>query len=458
MSDRAVHNPADAGGTNGVSNHGTSRRTTHSGQRHGSSPMGSRPTGVTKSTREERERPQGERELIPKKTFEEVYPDAAKPFTRKNMKQVIESGSLDSTSYVFDKSGPNSLTAGEFATMKNATEFEFRKHFIGMGTNKGVFACIKKVLPSLSLSSVICAVLRRHLIARYDAWKQEFLFQQAYRFVWDQIHQNPSELKNDPQTEAGETFLAKFFALRADANVFKLLYGQGKRDNPIDIDDMYTDENVGKLPAWYFGQIVVNICLRMVPLVKDELKLNETTRFGGGPTMWDEHLPKDTTFVFNKAMRQDIEEYFDRMPTHDCFAMVEMDQFPWKDYMEELEKKDSEEKRWKNSWSPPSTLTTWNAIKAALQPKKPTGEAANLKEPASETAHREMLIVGAPPLPVGRFRSLPYPPLLEAMNAGDESDVEDPNEMEDISDFLRSLTFEEMDFIQTRRLHKYKYK
>lgn len=120
---------------------------------------------------------------LPQLTFEQTYPEVTLPIERANIKLLIDGGKLNSVSYgwkTFSKPTEEELTA-----MKNVTEWEFRKHFIGLSTNKCVFQVIKATLPNVSLSSDVACEIRQHLLRKFDVWKFDLLSDRCYvgRFI-----------------------------------------------------------------------------------------------------------------------------------------------------------------------------------------------------------------------------------------------------------------------------------
>lgn len=111
-------------------------------------------------------------------TLAEAYPDVLLPATRANIKKIIDSGSLNYIAYTFKKFGQP--TEDEIIAMKDVVEWEFRKHFIGLGTNKGAFQAIKTALPNVDMSSDICRDLRKHLIQRFGDWKFDLVSNSIY--------------------------------------------------------------------------------------------------------------------------------------------------------------------------------------------------------------------------------------------------------------------------------------
>lgn len=45
------------------------------------------------------------------------------------------------------------------------------------------------------------------------------------------------------------------------------------------VDRVFAEENRSHLAYWYFRQIIMNLCLKVLILVKNELALNKTVSF-----------------------------------------------------------------------------------------------------------------------------------------------------------------------------------
>ncbi|KAI1643224.1 uncharacterized protein F4817DRAFT_350419 [Daldinia loculata] len=375
-------------------------------------PTGALSTPVAKSTSKSKK----------EMTLEELYPDAALELTRAHVKHVIDKGSLTYISFTFKEFGKPSDE--EYVAMKDVAEFEFRKHFIGMGTNKCVFYCIKKALPNVDLSSTVSRELRKHLLSRYADWKFDLVSDRIYAYVLDQLAQFGSQLDHDPNTKAGEDALAEFFGPRIDANLFKGLYGEANY-KVLDVDLVFAEENRKKLAFWYLKQVLVNLFLRTVPLVKEELRLNKASGKDGAPTPWAARLPRNSTFVVADTLRKHVQDFFDRIPTNTMFSTVEMKYFPWKRYTDEAKKRiavsaegaarkllasELADQEMRIRTPPPPAGTPFGS---------PFGSGAS-QQPGSGQGRRQ--IISPIPLALGRSRSDSHPSPLDSCELDDANE------------------------------------
>lgn len=111
-------------------------------------------------------------------TLLEKYPDIKLPVTRANIKKIIDTNSLGYILHKFKSFGTVDENALIF--MKDVSEWEFRKHFIGLGTNKCVFQAIATSLPNVDLESDVARNLRTYLNNRFADWKFELLNERLY--------------------------------------------------------------------------------------------------------------------------------------------------------------------------------------------------------------------------------------------------------------------------------------
>ncbi|KAI1407699.1 hypothetical protein F5Y13DRAFT_174108 [Hypoxylon sp. FL1857] len=150
-----------------------------------------------------------------------------------------------------------------------------------------------------------------------------------YAYVLEQIGQHP-HLGLDNANNLDIPTLTKFFEDRVDADLFTRIYG-ATHSAVLDLHLVFDEPNKG-LAFWFIQQILVNLCIRTLPIVYSEMEMNKTTGENGTPLRWNARLSQNSPFVFNHQLRNDVAEFFNVIPTHDDFKDVELDQFPWSPY------------------------------------------------------------------------------------------------------------------------------
>ncbi|KAI0470228.1 hypothetical protein F4859DRAFT_522709 [Xylaria cf. heliscus] len=224
-------------------------------------------------------------------TLEEAYPDVFKEPTRANFKQYGQ------------------VTSDEFNAMKDIAEFEYCKYFIALGTNKMVFAAIKKTFPNVELDSTTACDLRKHLFERFGDWKYE-LITNTYGYTFSMIKGFTSQLQVNVDTPEGRSTVVRFFSARIDANLFKNLYGQANC-RVLRVDEIFEDRNKAKLCSGPDG-----------------------TAFE-----WPGRNLRYSRFVQDVQLRKNVADLFDMMPTNSTYSSVELNQFLWHRYGDDNKKR-----------------------------------------------------------------------------------------------------------------------
>ena len=111
-----------------------------------------------------------------------------------------------------------------------------------------------------------------------------------------------SQLEQFPEqmTEEDQSTLVQFLALRIDANLFRLLFSTVVA--VLNVEATFANRNT--TVCWYLHQIILNLQLKMIPLVPAEIGLNPTLK-------WDRLAPRGWKRDAN--LRAEANELFDAM-------------------------------------------------------------------------------------------------------------------------------------------------